>query len=465
MKTTFLLLLSSFTFLSMQAQEISGSWHGILKVQGTQLRLVFNIEQAGEGYSATMDSPDQGARGIPVTSVAFEPPVLRLEVGAAGILYEGQLSEGEIISGTFKQAGISLPLDLSREAPEKDPLHRPQEPKEPYPYRTEEVTFGNPGAGVTLSGTLTLPEGAGPHPAVILISGSGPQNRDEEVFGHKPFLLIADHLSRKGIAVLRYDDRGTAESTGDFRSATSEDFASDVRSAISFLKDRPDIDSSKTGLLGHSEGGLIAPMVASDSEDIAFIILLAGPGVPGYDILLAQSKLIAETNGIEAGELEVQLKILKGALDLYSMDGDLKVLKSELSAYMAAQIEEFPNTVPDGMDADQYVKTFVGQMATPWMQYFITYDPAKSLTGVKCPVLALNGEKDLQVPSGENLEAISKYLSQGGNTRTTVQELKGLNHLFQECETGSPSEYANISQTFSPDALRVLTDWIMEQIR
>ncbi len=465
MRTTLLFLLSSVYLLSMQAQDISGSWYGMLNVQGIQLRLVFNIEQVDDGFRATMDSPDQGARDIPVTSVSFESPVLRLEVVPAGIVYQGELSEGNIISGTFKQAGLSLPLDLSREFPEKAPLERPQEPKEPFPYTAEEVTFTNPAAGVTLSGTLTHPKGPGPHPAVILISGSGPQDRNEEVFGHKPFLVIADHLTRKGFAVLRYDDRGTAKSTGDFKSATSEDFASDVRSALDFLKTRTDIDPAKTGLLGHSEGGLIAPMVASDSEGVSFIVLLAGPGIPGYDILLAQSKLIAEANGMEKEALEGQLEILKGALDLYSKNRDLNMLKSELNAYMTAQVEKYPDAVPEGMDPEQYVQVFTGQMATPWMQFFITYDPAESLTQVRCPVLALNGEKDLQVPSGENLQAIRDHVSKGGNSKVTVQELKGLNHLFQECETGAPSEYAEITQTVSPAALDLLSAWILKQVQ
>jgi fermentation-respiration switch protein FrsA (DUF1100 family) len=449
----------------MQAQEITGQWNGLLNVQGIQLRLVFHLEKSGDGYEATMDSPDQGARGIPVSSVTYEPPLLRLEVATAGIVYEGSLTPEELISGTFKQGGLSLPLDLSREMPEKESPDRPQEPKAPYPYLVEEIIFENSYAGVTLSGTFTRPKGRGPFPAVVLITGSGPQNRDEEVFGHKPFLVIADFLTRQGIAVLRYDDRGTAKSTGNFSTSTSADFASDVESAVEYLRTRTETDPAKIGLVGHSEGGLIAPMVAADVQDIAFIVLLAGPGVPGYDILLAQTKLIGEVNGMEAAALDSQLEGLKKALDFVVANRDSKTLAADLAVYVEDQLKAHPETLPEGTEPQQYVKAFVSQMASPWMVSFLTYDPGTSLRKVRCPVLALNGEKDLQVPAKTNLEAIRKHLAEGGNSRVIARELPGLNHLFQECETGSPSEYANINQTFSPDALRVLTAWILEQTR
>lgn len=412
-----------------------------------------------------MDSPDQGARGIPVSSVTYEAPMLRLEVAQAGIVYEGSLTPDELISGTFKQGGLSLPLDLTREMPEKESPGRPQEPQAPYPYMVEEITFANPDAGITLSGTFTRPKGEESFPAVVLITGSGPQNRDEEVFGHKPFLVIADHLTRQGIAVLRYDDRGTAKSTGNFSKSTSADFATDVESAVEYLKTRTDTDPAKIGLLGHSEGGLIAPMVAADVRDIAFIVLLAGPGVPGYDILLAQTKLIGEANGMEAAALDSQLVGLKDALDFVVANQDSQTLEADLALYVENQLKAHPETLPEGTEPQQFVKAFVSQMASPWMVSFLTYDPGTSLRKVRCPVLALNGEKDLQVPAKSNLEAIRTHLAEGGNLRVTTRELPGLNHLFQECETGSPSEYANITQTFSPDVLRVLTDWILEQTR
>ena len=299
---------------------------------------------------------------------------------------------------------------------------------------------------------------------VILISGSGPQNRNEELLGHKPFLIISDFLTRNGIGVLRYDDRGTAASEGDFKSATSEDFARDVESALSYLKGRKEIDLGKIGLIGHSEGGLIAPMVAASSEEVAFIVLLAGPGIPGYDILLMQSEMINRTNGEQEENLQTSLEITRGALDLVKRSVDEKELQSELAAYLEKALQEHPEQVPEGIAVKDLVESQVKTLSTPWMHFFLNYDPATNLRKVRCPVLALNGAKDLQVPPGINLQAIEKYLKDGGNSNVTSMELPNLNHLFQESETGSPNEYAAIEQTFSPIALELLLDWLSKQV-
>ncbi|MCZ8215835.1 MAG: alpha/beta hydrolase, partial [Cyclobacteriaceae bacterium] len=280
------LLLTLLVSLTTLAQGINGQWNGLLKVQGTQLRVVFNIKQTENGLSATLDSPDQGAKGIPTTASSFENGVLKIAIANLTVEYEGTLGSDNIIVGTFKQAGQTFPMNLSKEKVEKEKIVRPQEPAKPYPYYSEDVTFENKSAGISLAGTLTLPKKEGIFPVVILISGSGPQNRDEELMGHKPFLVLSDHLTKNGIAVLRYDDRGTALSKGDFKTATSADFATDVEAAMAYLKTRKEINKKKIGLIGHSEGGLIAPMVASRSKDVSFIVLLAGPGIPGDSILL-----------------------------------------------------------------------------------------------------------------------------------------------------------------------------------
>ncbi|NBP70884.1 MAG: alpha/beta hydrolase, partial [Cytophagia bacterium] len=272
------LLLTLLVSLTTLAQDINGQWNGLLKVQGTQLRVVFNLKQTENGLSATLDSPDQGAKGIPTTASSFENGVLKIAIANLTVEYEGTLGSDNIIVGTFKQAGVAFPMNLSKEKIEKEKIVRPQEPAKPYPYYTEDVTFENKSAGISLAGTLTLPEKEGVFPVVILISGSGPQNRDEELMGHKPFLVLSDHLTKNGIAVLRYDDRGTALSKGDFKTATSVDFATDVEAAMAYLKTRKEINKKKMGLIGHSEGGLIAPMVASRSKDVSFMVLLAGPG-------------------------------------------------------------------------------------------------------------------------------------------------------------------------------------------
>jgi pimeloyl-ACP methyl ester carboxylesterase len=447
-------------------QDITGQWNGILKVQGTQLRIVFNINKVENGFSSTMDSPDQGAKGLPVTSTSFENSTLKLVVTNLRIEYEGILSNDNIIVGSFKQSGISFPLNLSKGIAEKEKLVRPQEPIKPYPYYEEEVTYENVKAGISLAGTLTLPSKDGRFPAVILISGSGPQNRDEELMGHKPFLVLSDFLTKNGIAVLRFDDRGNGTSKGDFKTATSLDFASDVEAGVAYLKSRKEINKKKIGLIGHSEGGIIAPMVASTSNDIAFIVLLAGTGISGDQILLLQQELIGKMTHISDTELQKMKAINSGAFEIARKSDSSEQLKSDLTNYLKQTLAADQNVDKyRGMSEDDFVKLQVSQIANPWMLFFIKYDPAVALEKVKCPVLAINGEKDLQVPPKVNLEAIKIALTKGGNKEVTTIELPGLNHLFQECETGLPQEYASIEQTFSPKALTEILRWIQMQTK
>lgn len=446
------------------SQEIAGQWNGILKVQGTQLRIVFNISKTGNGYTATMDSPDQHAAGIPVSSVSFENSTLKLAASALRMEYEGTLKPEGIIEGTFKQAGLSIPLNLSRNVIEKQEVIRPQDPKKPYPYYEEVVTFHNDGAGIKLAGTLTLPKKDGVFPAVALITGSGPQNRDEELMGHKPFLIIADFLTRNGIAVLRFDDRGTASSEGDFKTATTNDFATDVNAAVEYLITRKEIDKKKIGLIGHSEGGIIAPIVAGSSKDVSFIVLLAGTGIPGDQLLLMQQELIGKASGISEFDRQKAKGINSTVFGMVKKYDSNEQLITELTNYLKQELKDSPEK-PKNISDDDFVKAQVGQIVTPWMLNFIKYNPAPALSKVKCPVLALNGEKDLQVPPKENLEAIKDALAKGGNKKLTALELPGLNHLFQECKTGSPSEYASIEQTFSPVALNEILKWIKIQTK
>ncbi|MGB5402762.1 alpha/beta hydrolase family protein [Robiginitalea sp.] len=465
MKKTFLILTAFLTVLVAGGQEISGTWNGVLEVQGIQLPLVIHITEDDEGYKGTMDSPDQGATGIEITSLSYENSNLTFEVAPMAIAYTGDLNKDGNIEGTFTQMGQSLPLNFSRDPVAKKKLLRPQEPKAPYPYYSEEVAIPNPGDGLTLSGTLTLPSESGTFPVVVLISGSGAQNRDEEVFGHKPFLVLSDHLTRQGIGVLRYDDRGTGKSTGDHSTATSQDLATDVTSAVAFLKSRTDIDTKKIGLIGHSEGGLIGPMVAAKSDDIAFMVLLAGPGISGYDILMLQSELIRKASGVSGEALKKEMDLTRGALDLVRTVEDPAELKLGLQQYFIQAFENDPEQVPEGMSADAIIATQADALSSPWMQYFMRYDPGPALEQVKCPVLALNGEKDLQVPSQVNLEAIEKHLNAGGNSDVTVRELSGLNHLFQNSATGSPSEYAALEETFASSALKEISDWILIHVK
>jgi uncharacterized protein len=466
MKKIVLLLIVSMTILTIHGQDISGQWNGVLKVQGTQLRLVFNITQSENGYSSTMDSPDQGAKGIPVTSTNFENSILKIEISNAGILYEGTLNDKNVFIGTFKQSGQSFPLNLTQKEIEKERVVRPQEPTKPYPYYSEDVKFENTKDNIVLAGTLTLPKKDGIFPAVILITGSGPQNRDEELLGHKPFLIIADYLTKNGIAVLRYDDRGTAESTGNFKTATTMDFAIDVEFAIQYLLTRKEINKNHIGLIGHSEGGIIAPIVAAKSKDIDFIVLLAGTGIRGDKLLLLQQELIGKASGTSDVDLQKNKFISKGAFDIVLKSKNTDSLKIDLTNYISQAMKDNPDLSEklSGMSEDDFVKLQVTQLISPWMNYFIKYDPSLILEKVKSPVLAINGSKDLQVPAKVNLEAIKKALEKGGNTNVTTKELPNLNHLFQESKTGAPSEYATIEQTFSPIALAEILHWILKQV-
>jgi hypothetical protein len=466
MKNLTLVILTSLFSLTIYGQDITGQWNGALKIQGIQMRLVFNISQTENSLSSTMDSPDQGAKGIPTTTTSFENSILKITIANAKIEYEGTLGQDNIIVGTFKQGGQSFPMNLSKEKIEKEKHIRPQEPIKPYPYYSEDITFENKKAGINLAGTLTLPNKEGVFPVVVLISGSGPQNRDEELLGHKPFLVLSDFLTKNGIAVLRYDDRVISMSKGDFKTATSADFATDVESAIAYLKTRKEINKKKIGLIGHSEGGLIAPMVASNSKDVAFIVLLAGTGIQGDSLLLLQKKLIEEASGVSKEDIQKGQSSNRKAFDIVNQSTSLEQLNSDLTIYFKQILKDNPNTQkPAEMSDDDFVKLQVKQIASPWMQYFIKYNPAPALEKVKCPVLAINGEKDLQVPPKENLEAIKNALTKGGNKKVTTKELPNLNHLFQECETGSPDEYAKIEQTFSPIALTEILNWIKTQTK
>ena len=366
--------------LVMFGQDVTGQWNGILKVPGAQLRLVFHVEKTETGYASTMDSPDQGANGLLVETTTFEDATIRFILSSPRIEYEGVLGSDGVITGNFKQAGQTFPMNLTREVLEKEILKRPQEPTKPYPYHSEDITFKNEKAGIELAGTLTLPNKDGVFPVVILISGSGPQNRDEELLGHKPFLVLSDYLTRNGIAVLRYDDRGTAASKGNFGTATSKDFATDVEAGVAYLLGRKEINKKKIGLIGHSEGGVVAPMVAVNSKNIAFIVLLAGTGIPGGELLLLQQALISKVYGVSDEDVAKAQDYNRGAYAIVTASTDIEQLKTDLTSYYNTRFKDNPDfEVPQGMTADELIQSMVDQLANPWMQYFIQHDPAPVL--------------------------------------------------------------------------------------
>jgi fermentation-respiration switch protein FrsA (DUF1100 family) len=430
---------------------VVGSWQGVLDAAGQKLSLVFHIERDETGeLTGTMDSPDQGAYGLKLSAVEESSGPVRFEFAMAGGEYTGQMSDdGLRIEGLWTQGGGRYPLDLERADAEALALERPQEPVPPYPYDAEDVAFDNPEAGIRLAGTLTVPPGEGPHPAVTLITGSGPQDRDAAVFGHRPFLVLADHLTRRGIAVLRYDDRGIGESTGGFATATTLDFASDALAAVAWLKSLPEIDGARIGLLGHSEGAIVAPMAANRSEDLAFVVLLAGTGVNGRELLVMQGRAINRSAGVPEAAVEQ-----RSALQVQLFDAVATAEDDDVAADRSRAILAGAGLTGDAAEAQ------VRALLSPWMKYFMVYDPLPALRELDVPVLALNGEKDTQVPAAENLGPIAQALRDGDNPDVTAEVLPGLNHLFQSATTGSPTEYARIEETMSPLALEIITDWI-----
>lgn len=435
-----------------------GTWYGNLSIQGQELRVNFHLSLEKELWKGVLDSPDQGAFGIPATKVEINKDKLFFEVQNIGVQFIGEKKELEI-QGEFKQGGMSFPMTLSRKEASVEKQKRPQEPIPPYTYDQEEVSFKNGEA--ILSGTLTLPKGEGLFPAVILVSGSGPQDRNEEILGHKPFLVIADYLTRNGIAVLRYDDRGTAKSSGaSFMDGTSKDFMEDASSAADFLITHPRINREKVSVCGHSEGAMLAVMLAARRKDLASIILLAGPGIKGDSLLLLQQKLIGESEGMTPKQLKqlytFNRRLYSGMLQSKDLAACRLFVKNEFSKYAKKLSKKEINQYGS---KEKFVEISVNAYVTPWMLYFFAYDPTADLAQVSCKVLAINGEKDLQVPSKENLGAIERNVVNATGKNQYIY-LPNLNHLFQETTTGKISEYGQLEQTISPVVLKLLNDWI-----
>jgi dienelactone hydrolase len=449
-----------------QAPAAVGDWLGTLEVPGAQLRLVFHITNGEDGLEATLDSPDQGAFGIAIQTVETAGDSVRLLLPALSGRYDGVLS-GDTLRGTWAQGGMSFPLELVRTTEEID-TSRPQDPELPLPYDTLEVRVPNAEAGIELVGTLTTPRGDGPFPAAVLVSGSGPQNRDEALMGHRPFRVLSDYLTRHGIAVLRFDDRGVAESGGEFATATTPDFASDARAAAHWLRDRPEVDASAIGIIGHSEGGLIAPIVANTSDDVHWIVLLAGPGIPGDSLIRLQMALILEAAGTDSATIaqrvveqdELQRAVRESGDDREAARRIGEVLRASVAGLTPA--ERTQGGLGSPAQVDSLVARSTRQLLSPWMRYFLSYDPRPALRGLRVPTLALIGGRDLQVPADENAPAIRRALAESESPAWAVRVLPGLNHLFQHATTGSPDEYSGIEETFAPEAMAMIADWIRE---
>ena len=439
------MLLTGLTLSSsLLAQDISGTWHGKLSLPAGSLTIVFHIKHTEQGtYVATLDSPDQGTKDIKTETTSFQDSTLTVQIPIIHASYKGKLNADQTITGTFTQ-GMPLPLNLTKG--EFSGPKRPQEPQPPFPYKVEEVSVKNTQDGITLAGTLTLPEKGSKFPAVVLVTGSGAQNRDEEIMGHKPFLVIADYLTRNGIAVLRCDDRGTAASQGDYASATNEDFAKATEAALNYLRSRKEINTRKIGIIGHSCGGTIAFDIAAKDPNISFIISLAGAAVRGDSLMLKQVELISKSQGMPDPVWQTAK----------SSDEIRKEVYADVTRTMSAEQLKNLNTV-------QQLSAQINSMTSPWYLHFMRYDPTASLKKIKCPVLALNGEKDIQVDADMNLTAIKQHISENGNKNVTIKAYPKLNHLFQTCEKGTLAEYGQLEETINPEVLKDMTEWIKKQ--
>jgi pimeloyl-ACP methyl ester carboxylesterase len=459
--TTAVIILVALALVSGCATDrgsdlVVGIWEGRLQYPGVEIRIVFRIEKSPVGtLTAFMLTPDQDDREVLANRVVYQDRGLYIEVATVGGAFNGTVLETDnVIEGIWTQARVTQPVLLAR-VPEIFKRPRPQDPQPPFPYVEEDVTFENPEADARFGASLTIPEEGRPLPAVVLISGGGAQDRDGTMLRHKPFLVLADHLGRNGIAALRYDDRGVGESTGDRSASTTADYASDAAAAVAYLKSRPEIDPGRIGLIGHSEGGLIAPMVAQADGDIALIVMIAAPGLPGDEYNYQYEESVGRAFGMSEEVIAAKRGMQERMYEVLLSDDSAEVAARKIREIM---LESDPNTPPSRMEGA--IQRFV----SPWFRFALAYDPAVNLSELRCPVLALYGEKDIQVPPERNADAVERALRRGGNRDYGVETVPGLNHIFQTSQTGLPDEYGKIDETFSPLALDLITEWILERV-
>ena len=478
MKKTLTLFIASLNFLHVNSQSITGNWEGSLTIQGTELPIVFHIKKDSAGkLTATFDSPKQQAYNLACSDAIATGDSLVLLMKMINGKYEGLLSaDGKSLYGQWFQGSMSLPLDMKKtsDAAAAKEIKRPQTPVPPFNYIAEEVSYSNADKSVQFGGTFTYPmnKPAKKYPCILLITGSGMQDRDETLFGHKPFAVIADYLTKQGIAVLRVDDRGAGKTTGNFSKSTTEDFEKDVETGIDYLKGRMDVDISNIGMAGHSEGGMIAPMVAAKRKDIKFIVLLAAPGIKITKLMEQQDFDVSAAAGVPKNDLELYRPVYRNLVAAITNENDIATASKKASdIFTDWQNKTAVNTVKkttgvtDEKSRSEFITGFVTQMKQPWFNYFMKFNPADYLKKVHCAVLALNGEKDVQVAAGPNLAAINKILSENKATHFKTQSLPGLNHLFQHCKSCTVAEYGEIEETFSPEALQIIAAWIKKIIK
>lgn len=468
-------LLFSVAVYSAPAQTVAGDWQGSISAGGKTLRIVFHISKSGDSYTATFDSPDQGAIGMAANGVRVTGDSIYIAIAVVNGGYNGKWDGANQINGALIQNAAQMPMNMQRQSqaamppvamPKMSPV-KSQTPKPPFDYLVEEVGYENKTQNVHLAGTFTRPKKGTRFPVVLMITGSGPQDRDETIGSHKAFWVIADYLAKLGIAVLRVDDRGIGKSTGNFSGATSADFAMDVMAGIQYLKSRPDVDARKIGLMGHSEGAIIAPYVAARSKDVAFVVMLAGPAEGGKKTMYYQAvtkalptKLIQDAYGELYNQmLEIALQDSIAANAENYLRRIYPLWKSKQSAATMSAVLHGAN-LSDEIVVSSLIAN-IPQIKNPWMRFFLTYDPIPDLQKVTVPVLALNGSRDEQV-NPSNLALIKNTMEASGNTKVKTYEAPGLNHLFQHClQCGSIAEYMALEETFDVSALKIIGDWII----
>ena len=471
-KLSFLFIFLSASLFAQQNKFI-GIWEGKINA-GVSLRIVFNFMQDSRGdFYSTMKSPDQSPVELKADRTFLNNDSVFTEIEKFKVSFSGKLINDSTIDGTFTQ-GVDIPLKLKKVEKISDALpktEKPQTPKPPFNYKSEVVQYSNADKSISFGGTVTIPNGNGPFPAILLITGSGAQNRDEEILGHKPFAVLADFLTKKGFIVLRVDDRGVGKTTGDANNATSVDFAKDVNTSLDYLKARKETDVKKIGLMGHSEGGMIAPMVATQRNDINFIVLLAGPGVKIIDLMTGQNIAFLNSAGISKKAQYAYGGLYKRLATAIAFEKDSisgnhstnKIINNWLKKTDTTLLRELSLTSKE-QQHNQFA-AFSKIMRLPWFKYFLSYNPEPALKKLKCKVLALNGDKDIQVISKQNLSGIRRALLKSKSPKYDVMEMPGLNHLFQTCKTCTVQEYGELEETFSPKALEVIGDWLIRNVK